>query len=215
MIDIVLAHDIFQENNSDLYQEALTNELLILSCEKRVNQLMNNKLEQQLRSTNPFLFSMGQKEPMLQTGRRMSFNKSLSGSSFMSRQMKIPQDSFNYMQSENMSRYLPRQRKIDWKDRVQMLAEYKKEHGHCMVPQSHPTLGSWVKWQREKYALYEEGKSNYFTPEKIEMLNELGFVWRMRRKRRKTDNKEDVDEEDTCGDDERQSKRRRGEQKDI
>jgi len=210
MIDIVLAHDIFQANDADLYQEALTNELLILSCEKRVNHLMNNKLEHQIRSTNPFLFSMGQKEPSLQAGRRMSFSKSL--------------DSVNYMKSPNMGRYLPRPKKIDWEDRVEMLAEYKRTHGHCMVPQSHPTLGSWVKWQREKYALYEEGKSKYFTREKVERLDKLGFVWRMRRKRRKVENKDDAIVEETSGDAavnesdgnyEKQSKRRRRDHDEI
>ena len=81
----------------------------------------------------------------------------------------------------------PRRQKrtIDWEDRMQMLIDFKNEHGHCMVPQNHPHLGAWVKWQREKYALYEEGKKNHFTPEKIERLNDLGFVWRVRRKRTK------------------------------
>ena len=77
-------------------------------------------------------------------------------------------------------------RTIDWEDRMQMLIEFKNENGHCMVPQNHPQLGAWVKWQREKYALYEEGKKNHFTPEKIDRLNAVGFVWRVRRKRAKT-----------------------------
>jgi len=77
------------------------------------------------------------------------------------------------------------QRTICWEDRLRMLVAFKNEHGHCMVPQSHPHLGAWVKWQREKYALFEDGKTSYFTPEKIERLNKLGFVWRVRRKRKK------------------------------
>ena len=75
-------------------------------------------------------------------------------------------------------------RTIDWEDRLQELIDFKKAHGHCMVPQSHPRLGAWVKWQREKYASYEEGKDN-FSQEKIEILNKIGFVWRIRRKRKK------------------------------
>lgn len=76
-------------------------------------------------------------------------------------------------------------RSIDWEKRVQMLVEFKNKHGHCAVPQSHPLLGAWVKWQREKYALYEAGKTSHFTQEKIEQLNALGFIWRLRRKRTK------------------------------
>ena len=76
------------------------------------------------------------------------------------------------------------QKTVNWEDRLKMLVEFKKAHGHCMVPQSHPHLGGWVKWQREKYALYEKGKTSNLTPEKIETLNKLGFVWRVRRKRK-------------------------------
>ena len=87
------------------------------------------------------------------------------------------------------------QRTVDWEHRLQMLVEFKNKHGHCMVPQSHPQLGAWVKWQREKYALFENGKVSYFTPEKIASLNKLGFVWRVRRKRKKSYNKNDSETE--------------------
>lgn len=80
-------------------------------------------------------------------------------------------------------------RTIDWEDRMQMLIAFKSENGHCMVPQNHPQLGAWVKWQREKYTLFKEGKKNHFTQEKIDRLNAIGFVWRVRRKRTTRDSK--------------------------
>ena len=86
-------------------------------------------------------------------------------------------------------------RSIEWEDRLQMLVEFKNKHGHCAVPQSYPLLGSWVKWQREKYALYEAGKVSNFTPEKIEQLNALGFIWRLRRKRTKRSFKNESESE--------------------
>ena len=77
-------------------------------------------------------------------------------------------------------------RTTNWEERFEMLIQFKNEHGHCMVPQNHPYLGSWVKWQREKHTLLcEKGKISNFSSKQIEALNELGFVWRVRSKRKK------------------------------
>ena len=78
----------------------------------------------------------------------------------------------------------------NWEERLKMLIQFKNEHGHCMVPQNYPFLGSWVKWQREKHALSEKGKNINFTSKQIEALNELGFVWRVRCKRKKSSSKD-------------------------
>lgn len=110
--------------------------------------------------------------------------------------------------SSSHSKQSPRSRTVEWEDRLKMLVQFKKEHGHCMVPQNHPHLGGWVKWQREKYALYEKGKNSYFTQEKVEALNKLGFVWRVRRKRKSNSSKNKAHTE-TSSTEERVQKRRK------
>ena len=180
-MDTILTHNLLQDG---LYHEALTNELMLLSCEKRVNRLMSNAITKQLRQANPFLFHMGKEESLLRFSGDFTSCKSFSEPyyTFSGRSSQV---GFGSMKNRNPDHNLLRRKKIDWRDRYQMLVEYKKEHGHCMVPQSHPTLGAWVKWQREKFALHEGGKSKYFNEEKIDKLNEIGFVWRMRRRRKK------------------------------
>ena len=38
-------------------------------------------------------------------------------------------------------------------------------------------LGTWVKTQRAQYRLFQEGKSNNMTSERIELLKAIDFTW--------------------------------------
>lgn len=81
-----------------------------------------------------------------------------------------------------------------WSDKFEELVQYKKEHGDCLVPQSHPTLGTWVKSQRRQHNLHklEETKEkddllDEMRPrsrikkdvweERFQKLDSIGFVW--------------------------------------
>ena len=58
-----------------------------------------------------------------------------------------------------------------WDELFDELTKYKAEHGHCNVPRSHESLGTWVNRQRQAY---KKGK----LPEgRVQKLNEHGFVW--------------------------------------
>jgi hypothetical protein len=64
-----------------------------------------------------------------------------------------------------------------WDDWLKDLIAYKKEFGNCEVPTSFITrekyaLGSWVHTQRKDIKL---------TPERKKKLDDLGFVWKIRR----------------------------------
>ena len=73
--------------------------------------------------------------------------------------------------------------------RYNALVAYKKERGHCLVPQGfseNPSLGNWVSTQRVNYKKLQESNKNgkpemewssYMTKARFEKLNELGFVW--------------------------------------
>mmetsp|Transcript_33878 Transcript_33878/g.51077 ORF Transcript_33878/g.51077 Transcript_33878/m.51077 type:complete len:120 (-) Transcript_33878:639-998(-) len=59
--------------------------------------------------------------------------------------------------------------------------KYKERHGHCLVPRSfsNKRLTRWVSRQRQKYWEMKEGKSSIMTAERVDILNSLGFVWRL------------------------------------
>ncbi|WP_257616739.1 helicase associated domain-containing protein, partial [Chlamydia suis] len=61
-----------------------------------------------------------------------------------------------------------------WYEQFGALLDFREEHGHCKVPTRYPEnpdLGSWVSTQR--YA-FKKGK---LPEDKIERLEEIGFVW--------------------------------------
>ena len=63
-----------------------------------------------------------------------------------------------------------------WDDNFGKLRAFKKEHGHCNVPQAHPELGTWVSIQRQFY------KKCRMAPERVAKLEELGFRWLLRKR---------------------------------
>lgn len=67
-----------------------------------------------------------------------------------------------------------------YQERIQELVDFKKEHGHCIVPARYPKntkLATWVKCQRRQYKLYTAGRPSNMTMERILSLEKLGFKW--------------------------------------
>jgi hypothetical protein len=65
------------------------------------------------------------------------------------------------------------------------LADYRKIHGHCNVPQTqnyseNTKLGYWVGRQRGQYKLHRDGKKSRLTALRIQALKSLGFEWHFR-----------------------------------
>jgi hypothetical protein len=61
-----------------------------------------------------------------------------------------------------------------WNLKYEKLVEYKREKGHCVVPQSYEqdkTLGDWVSKQRMFH------KNNTIRPDRKRILDEIGFAW--------------------------------------
>jgi hypothetical protein len=67
-----------------------------------------------------------------------------------------------------------------WTVRFQQLCEFKAQFGDCLVPRKYsanPKLGRWVKNQRYRYRLHQEGKpSSCMTPERIPALESVGAL---------------------------------------
>ena len=73
--------------------------------------------------------------------------------------------------------------KTPWDERLQQLIGFNNEFNHTNVPQQYATnkpLGKWVSKQRENYKFIEEGKPSFLTKGRIESLNKLGFVWKLK-----------------------------------
>jgi predicted helicase len=63
-----------------------------------------------------------------------------------------------------------------WEEGFSKLQQFKEREGHCRVPKGHKegdfNLGTWVGTQR--------ANKDTLTPERLERLNALGFVWKGR-----------------------------------
>lgn len=70
-----------------------------------------------------------------------------------------------------------------WALRYQELLDFVKENGHSIVPSAYPPdpklakLANWVKCQRRQKKLFDAGKPNTLTPERLQLLNEARFSW--------------------------------------
>ena len=61
-----------------------------------------------------------------------------------------------------------------WQRMLERLVEFKKDHGHCNVPQKggqNKRLGKWVNTQRTHF------KRGKLIPDRVRQLDEVGFVW--------------------------------------
>lgn len=78
-----------------------------------------------------------------------------------------------------------------WNQRLEELKAYKAQFGSCLVPSRYPPnpeLGIWVGTQRTQYRLYQQAKSSgnrmlhstAMNEDRINQLEELGFVWALR-----------------------------------
>jgi uncharacterized protein YbgA (DUF1722 family) len=65
----------------------------------------------------------------------------------------------------------------NWNQQYEKLVEFKRKNGHCILPRMYEqdkSLGSWVSTQRKLQ------KKNAMRQDHKELLDELGFVWRIK-----------------------------------
>eukprot|EP00041_Stephanoeca_diplocostata_P018305 m.382558 g.382558 ORF g.382558 m.382558 type:complete len:558 (-) comp20973_c0_seq1:1188-2861(-) len=71
-------------------------------------------------------------------------------------------------------------KRASFEQRFAELTEYHKQHGDCKVPSGraeYKQLSSWVSKQRAERKKMLAGESSSMTPERVEKLDKLGFVW--------------------------------------
>ena len=73
-----------------------------------------------------------------------------------------------------------------FEDRLRELRAFKEQHGHCQVPTAKAgALGRWVNQQRIAYNSRSKGapkspSAYVLTQSRIDALNALGFIWKIR-----------------------------------
>jgi hypothetical protein len=70
---------------------------------------------------------------------------------------------------------------LKWNHRLTELQAFKELNGHCNVPRinSNVRLACWVSTQRSNHTFMRDGKPHSLTPERIQLLNRMGFKWRV------------------------------------
>ncbi|KAG7357107.1 helicase domain protein [Nitzschia inconspicua] len=67
-----------------------------------------------------------------------------------------------------------------WLTRYNELKTFHEAQGHCNVPNTDDSFKELLKWcqtQRSGYANLVKGQETTLTPERLKLLNELGFQW--------------------------------------
>ena len=71
-------------------------------------------------------------------------------------------------------------RTYSWKSMLQELIAYKETEGHLNVPQNYPAnplLGRWINTQRKEYKKYIENQPSQITERRIQVLEDMGFIF--------------------------------------
>lgn len=69
-----------------------------------------------------------------------------------------------------------------WNQKYHELLQYKEEHNNTNVPMSYGGLGLWVFNQRADCHSYQKGKQSGMTPERLDMLKDIGFEFDLGKK---------------------------------
>lgn len=67
-----------------------------------------------------------------------------------------------------------------WNEMFYKLQDFRQVHNHCLIPQKYPQdvkLGRWVHYQRVEFGLYTNRGQGKITPERIDLLEKVGFEW--------------------------------------
>ena len=78
---------------------------------------------------------------------------------------------------------------VPWERRYDDLIAYKAEYGDCNVPRnfkSDPVLARWVNEQRRAYSKFQNKQKSQMNQQRIDALENIGFVWHRRRSSNKT-----------------------------
>lgn len=64
-----------------------------------------------------------------------------------------------------------------WLSCYEEVKQFKQEHGNFSAPKNNKKLASWIRTQKQQYALLQQGKANHMSQARLDLLNEIGFTW--------------------------------------
>lgn len=64
-----------------------------------------------------------------------------------------------------------------WNDRYAELVSFRNQNGHINVDKSNTALNNFIQNQRKEYRRWQRGETSSMDERKIELLNNLSFVW--------------------------------------
>jgi len=70
-----------------------------------------------------------------------------------------------------------------WNNMLYELINFKKKHGHCLVPNRYhenPQLGLWVSVQRRQYREFKKEEITVMTIGRVKLLESIGFKWSLK-----------------------------------
>lgn len=110
---------------------------------------------------------------------------------------------------DSSSDLLIKSREARWIIRYNELLEFRKEHDHCRVPHGYATnrkLSWWVMNQRAQFAHRNQGKKTWLTDDRIQLLNDIGFIWTPHSKKSSGGKKKEEKSESSSGGEEEKAK---------
>jgi hypothetical protein len=75
--------------------------------------------------------------------------------------------------------FTPTQPYPTFEERVEQYREYKAKHSKEPVKNSEDGLGTWVKFQRQRYRQFKKGEPSSLKQEQVDQLTKVGFTWDM------------------------------------
>ena len=64
-----------------------------------------------------------------------------------------------------------------WLSCYEEVKQFKQEHGNFSAPKDNKKLASWIRTQKQQYALLQQGKPNHMSQARLDLLNEIDFTW--------------------------------------
>lgn len=89
----------------------------------------------------------------------------------------------NTAPKNNNTPFIDTNEDANWEERYRELQLFRAEHGHCRVPARYKKnlkLGRWVMTQRRQFTMLMQGLPSALTTERMNRLNDIGFVWMLR-----------------------------------
>mmetsp|Transcript_21754 Transcript_21754/g.32135 ORF Transcript_21754/g.32135 Transcript_21754/m.32135 type:complete len:224 (-) Transcript_21754:37-708(-) len=73
--------------------------------------------------------------------------------------------------------------RAEWRNNFQKLVLFRQKHKHCNIPKRYkpdPPFARWAQRQRYHYHMFVAGKPCPMTQERVEMLDDLDFIWQVK-----------------------------------